>query len=307
VVTTHSGLRRFARLDDWATRDSMNAIPFLRSIGKRNPFVHRTAVWTRDKVRTTWYQLVGLDYFKGEITDGPNKGLFFYAARRVHYSRDFWNGKSELQACQFMQHAISENAVCYDIGANLGYHTLIMARQASRGIVFAFEPLPEAFLILSKNMAANQVRNVVLLNEAVTETGGSVSLGHDRSIDQAAIRWADDRDPMHRTFTRPSTSVDGFVRAGNPAPTFIKIDVEGAEGEVLSGAADTLRQHRPLILCETHGEASAVRLYQLLRQNDYQLFNVSDRLTTVDSVADMPRNMHDGHVVAYPAGVANHI
>ena len=277
--------------------------PSIRSIIKRNPILHRIAIWVKNKVHyvhAKWYQLVGLGYMERKIAAGPNKGLIFCAGRRVKYSEDFWSGEYELAACQFMQSMIGQDAICYDIGANLGYHTLIMARQASQGLVFAFEPLPEVGVILERNVVANQISNVELVKKAVTSTSGSVSLVRNISIDQAVIRWAGDGDPMHQTFICESISVDDFVKAGNPAPTFIKIDVEGAEIEVLSGAADTLLHFRPLVMCEIHG-TNAARVYQILHASGYRLFSVGESITLIDSVATMPTNMYEGHVFARPA------
>ena len=274
-------------------------IPYVRHLIKKRPILHKIAIWTRGKVFSKWYQIVGLGYTKKKIKAGPGKGLMFYAGRRVEYSKDFWSGEFEQIACQFMKSVIKQDAVCYDIGANLGYHSLIMARQASHGLVVAFEPLPDIARIYKRNMAVNQFSNVKLVIKAVTSSSGSISLGRDISIDQAAMRWAEDCDFMHQTFVCKSISVDDFVNDGNPAPTFIKIDVEGAETEVLSGAVDTLLNNKPLVMCEIHG-TNAAKVYRILNESGYELFNVGDELTLIDSVSSMPTNVDEGHVFARP-------
>lgn len=201
--------------------------------------------------------------------------------------------------CRFLEQTVSEDAICYDIGANLGYHTLIMARRASRGRVFAFEPLVEAAAILLRNLSANSVANVVLVSKAVAATGGVIGLGRDITIDQAAIRWWGDGDSVHCPFRCECVSVDEFVAAGNPAPTFMKIDVEGAESEVLAGAIDSLRRFRPAIICETHGAEQAKSVYEIVTEAGYtSLFKVTTEVLPIHSAFSMPANMHEGHVFA---------
>jgi|GEM_PF-5358155 len=272
----------------------------LRAFVKKRRLLHRIAVSSRDTLRYKWYQRMGLGYVKDRIVAGPNQGLVFYAARRVRYSRDFWTGEYELALCRFLETVVQEDAVCYDIGANLGYHTLIMARRASRGHVFAFEPLPEAAGILGRNIRENQIGNVALVDKAVFNKSGLITLGRDLSIDQAAVRWAADDECIHRPFTCEAVRVDDFVSAGNAAPTLVKIDVEGAETEVLSGAVETLARFHPLVVCETHGVHAAGNVFWILREAGYSLFNVAGRLSPIDSFAGMPKNMYEGHVFATP-------
>lgn len=278
----------------------MKPIWALREAIKKQPLLSRAAALTKQSIRSSWYRLAGVGYVKRRIASGPNEGLVFFSGRRVKYSRDFWSGRYEIEACQFMQRVIRHDSVCYDIGANLGFHTLVMARRASEGIVFAFEPLPEAGRIFERNMLMNGIDNAVLIRKAVTRATGSVALGRNITIDQAAAAWTGMRDPIHQVFTCESVNVDDFVGAGNSPPGFIKIDVEGAETEVLMGAINTLSHFQPLVICETHGTGAARDVYQILVENGYRLFAVGRSLTPIMSVTGMPANMHEGLVFAQP-------
>jgi FkbM family methyltransferase len=224
--------------------------------------------------------------------------MLFNSGKRVKYSKDFWNGSYEIETCRFMERVLENNNICYDIGANLGYHTLIMARKVVGGRVFAFEPLYEAAAILERNLISNCLRNVILVKKAVTSKSGTISLGWNISIDQAAIRWASDSNRLYQPIVCDSTTIDDFIKAGNPPPTFIKIDVEGAEVDVLRGAIETLMQIRPSVMCETHGADNAAKVYEILHGVGYRLFNVSQNVIPVDSINDMPTNMYEGHVYA---------
>jgi FkbM family methyltransferase len=71
------------------------------------------------------------------------------------------------------------------------------------------------------------------------------------------------------TLRVPSITVDAFA-ASNPPPSLVKIDVEGAESEVLAGAESTLKDHRPLVLCEVHDQANANLILPWLEQRGFQ-------------------------------------
>lgn len=270
----------------------------IRNMLKSIPLVRSAVRFVRAKLCSVWYQAMGLGYTQRRIAAGPNRGLFFSAGKRVRYSKDFWNGTYESDACHFLENIIWPDAICYDIGANLGYHALIMARKATKGFVYAFEPLQEAGLVLENNITVNQIRNIQWVAKAVTAQSGQVKLGRNVSIDQAAVRWADDEDPMYQAIECESMSLDDFVNSGSPAPSFIKIDVEGAETDVLLGAKGTLAQYKPMILCETHGIEAATRVYEILCAQGYELFTLGANLSPIRSLAEMPTNMYEGHVLA---------
>jgi FkbM family methyltransferase len=69
----------------------------------------------------------------------------------------------------------------------------------------------------------------------------------------------------------PSISLDSFVANGRPFPDLMKIDVEGAEYEVLTGAATMISMARPVIFLATHGERIHSKCCNLLREFGYQL------------------------------------
>jgi FkbM family methyltransferase len=130
--------------------------------------------------------------------------------------------------------------VVLDIGANIGYYTLLAARIVGpQGKVFAFEPEPTNFALLRKNVEANGYRNVVLVNKAVA---------HRTS---AATLYLNERNPGdHRLFDvndgRESISIDmvsldDYFGAALPAVQFIKMDIQGAEHSAIRGMENLLR------------------------------------------------------------------
>jgi FkbM family methyltransferase len=138
--------------------------------------------------------------------------------------------------------------VCADVGAHLGYITLLLAKQVGpKGKVIAFEPFPNNFQVLQSNIALNGYKNVVLENKAVMDSSGWVSLKP----------LGDDPLP-YSTFAHlgsggcVAVSLDDYWENRTDRLNFVKIDVEGAEAAVLRGMERILCQDRSILLVELH-------------------------------------------------------
>jgi FkbM family methyltransferase len=128
-----------------------------------------------------------------------------------------------------------------DVGANLGAYALLLGRWVGgSGSVYAFEPAPEAHEGLVRHVRLNGLEGVVHpVREAVgaaETTGAFVAAGiHGEG------RLAAASEAAAGTQAVPVTTIDEFCRRRHLRPSFIKVDVEGAELEVLRGARDTIR------------------------------------------------------------------
>jgi FkbM family methyltransferase len=127
-----------------------------------------------------------------------------------------------------------------DIGAHIGHHTLLAAKAVGTdGRVFAFEASPQTFAALKANILLNQFANIEARNMAVCAQTGSINLfvaSHEQSGRNSLIE-----SEGRRGIEVPSTRLDDLLDK-IPCSTikFIKIDVEGAEPEVLAGARELL-------------------------------------------------------------------
>lgn len=129
-----------------------------------------------------------------------------------------------------------------DVGANIGYYLLLIeSRIGPGGTVACFEPEPDNLRELERNVRANRLENVRLFPTAVGAEDGSVAM---RTGINAAVAGAEGGD-FSVPLVRLDTALDGPV-------DFVKIDVEGYEGQVLAGARRLLREHRPVLLVEIH-------------------------------------------------------
>jgi FkbM family methyltransferase len=181
--------------------------------------------------------------------------------------------------------------VCMDIGANAGLFTLFMATRVGRaGMAYAFEPTAATFQWLQRNVALNALCNVVAENVAVTEQTGTVEL-HVGPPDLCVYNSiADVVHPGAKggQFARvmvPATSIDDYCAVhGIGRVDCVKIDVEGAELQVLRGMRRVAEQNRHIVFliefsrmmtaaCGTSVEAMAAWLGAM----GFQLFVIGAR------------------------------
>lgn len=164
----------------------------------------------------------------------------------------------EMEVIRSMVKFLPEDGVAYDIGGNVGVHTLVLAKYFKKGRVYVFEPQRLVFQQLVANIALNSLTNVYPQNMALgNEDGslavpaldpfkpasyGSLELGRPQVEDIG--QWPDAGLPKE---TVPLKKVDNL---GFPDPAFIKIDVEGMELDVLKGAHDVIMRARPIMFIE---------------------------------------------------------
>lgn len=160
-----------------------------------------------------------------------------------------------------------------DIGANIGTHTLALARLVGQqGLVFAFEPQRIVFQTLCANMALNSLDNVHCINSAVDETSGTLRLfdpdphvpNNFGGVQLAMITGAPQAAPVERLV------LDDFLNTDRLK--LIKIDVEGMEAEVLRGARRTLARFKPILYVENDSVDKSPELVSLLEDSGYRCY-----------------------------------
>ncbi len=161
----------------------------------------------------------------------------------------FVKGTYEPIQSEAFQRLIRPGSVVFDVGAHVGYYTVLSSVLAgTRGQVIAFEPLPANLKYLRRHLKLNDCANVRVLTNCVGE--GSSIARFDDSHGTGVGHLANDG-----TLEVQVRSLDEMVESGElPIPTFIKIDVEGAELQVLKGAERLLRRHRPTLVLSTHSD-----------------------------------------------------
>ncbi len=168
-------------------------------------------------------------------------------------------GAYEPEVTEVLRREISPGNICIDIGAHVGYYAILMARlTGEEGAVVAFEPVPENFEMLQRNIVLNSLTNVHLESSAVTQGEGSLhlTLRSDEEFTKTASTCGYAVADRQRGIDVPTCALDGYLERTDSIPDLLQIDVEGAELAVLMGAKATLRNARPKLLIEIHGWGS---------------------------------------------------
>jgi len=184
-----------------------------------------------------------------KVLGGPLRGLYLSTPALTRLS--FSLGPYQRDVFEVMRRHVRAGMTVYDVGAHMGYFALVLARLVGPdGRVCAFEPDPRNLEALRINLTTNGIANVNVAAAAVTDESAEVSFATFPFSSISHI--ADSRTPADaRRITVKAITLDSFVYAdGNPPPSFMKIDVEGAESRVLSGASRVLRASAPVVVAE---------------------------------------------------------
>jgi len=169
---------------------------------------------------------------------------------------------------QFFANFIPEGGTVLDIGGFIGTHALAFARMVGpTGTVHSFEPQPLSFELLSSNVAANALNQVVLHRAAVGDEIGELAIeplavGSETNFGGLTV-GGDGTDRV---------AVKTIDTLGLQACDFIKCDVEGMEHLVLRGGASTIKAFKPVIYSEANSLDSAVKTAETLRQLGYSIY-----------------------------------
>jgi FkbM family methyltransferase len=164
-------------------------------------------------------------------------------------------GTSEPDTQNTMKARIKPGDCFWDIGCNVGFLTVIGARLVGEaGQVYAFDPVPRHAELARHNVESNGLSQVKVFQKALAAANGTVKFAV-AAIPAQSTLTADGFAREGATVIEVETvTVDGLIRdQGMRSPAVVKIDVEGAEMDVLRGMAKTLAEHRPIILLDTHG------------------------------------------------------
>lgn len=157
------------------------------------------------------------------------------------------NNDHELTEIKFLKQIIKNGDTVLDLGANIGVYTLIFAKLVGKsGHVFAFEPDPTNFEILSKNVKENKHENVTLVQKAVSEKNDRIKLFVSKR-NHASHRIFDSEEKRNSIEVDVITLDTYFKKIKNPI-NFIKMDVEGVEGATLLGASNIIKNSKDLVI-----------------------------------------------------------
>lgn len=202
-----------------------------------------------------------------------------------------WLGSFEYDKQRLLEKTITPGSIVFDLGAQAGFYTLLSSVLVGpQGKVFAFEPLPPNLVYLKKHLRLNNITNVTIIEAAVSDAPGIAAFEEGARSTQGHIS-------PHGGLQVKTVSLDDLTSSGKiPYPDFMKVDVEGAEVQVLDGAASLLRRGHPTIFLETHGPDLHRQCSEFLQSLGYRLEPLSGKLRNNNSGSGI------NEIVAYHRG-----
>jgi FkbM family methyltransferase len=232
-----------------------------------------------------------------ELISASREGFLMYASPYNYMSYHiFFYGMYDTLMTQFFRTHIFEGAVCFDIGAERGWFTLLMGSLVgSSGRVESFEPFPENYEKLTRNISLNHFEHVNAHQLALSDTSGqfafvSPQYGLTAELDFlegcSGVGYLDfNKNQTTHSLSVSTTTLDEHIQSNNiERVDFIKLDIEGAEVAVLRGGLNTLKTHHPIIVIEYNRStleragSSIEELDALLDLHKYDRFVFDGRL-----------------------------
>ncbi len=213
---------------------------------------HRIAFW-RHRLRGQAYQMT-VPMFGQPVTLIVTTSREFKRAVEVSYEGFF---------LERILGSLQEGDVFFDVGANIGLVSLIVAHHPrfKDGVVHGFEPEPRNLDHMRRNIGANRFEGRVHAHDvALAKEEGTAELFVRGQAGEGRHSLVSERGASGAIAVK-LTTMDAFCRAEDVLPTVVKIDVEGAEGEVLAGMEGLLERHRPReMFMEIHNKGGEDRM-----------------------------------------------
>lgn len=248
-----------------------------------------------------WYSLhlpfphKGLKYFewllrrfnllKERFVKKLSNGLLMELSANDHIEKYlFWYGSYEKKEVITMQTFLTADSVVVDIGANIGYYSLMAAKKAPAGHIYSFEPVRNNLEKLERNISLNGVTVIHPIKAAISNISGSttVYVSADDNSGMSGLRSAEN-------FSGESEIVkcfaldDAVTEYNLPKIDLIKIDVEGSEVNVLQGMKNTRSQQKPVLLIEVSAATLSMynekieTIYRILSADQYAAYKVTEK------------------------------
>jgi FkbM family methyltransferase len=218
----------------------------------------------RSILRRVLYGLPSLEYLYNRFLLEPslpnedlvipwdNQLILIENPRHNGISQDiFLKGVWEPEVTKYICPRIKPGMTVMDIGADTGYYTLLFAKRVGRpGRVIAFEPIPSARETLERNISLNNYTNITVCDFALFSSNGSAVLESPRELSRINPRKTMNENGDIKIQTKIFDEC--FSELNIQTIDIAKIDVEGAELDVLHGMRHSLGKYHPALLIEVH-------------------------------------------------------
>lgn len=231
-------------------------------------------------------------------------GVFAIDARSDLFHRILINKSYEPKFVTYCLKYLDKNRDVIDVGANIGFYTILFAKTLNNKKVLAIEPTKNALKRLHRNIELNHVMDQVDIFKGVASN-------HSGAVEIKTIKGKEEYSSLgkmkHPSISKESyiteeviaITIDELVQQKSLDPGFIKVDVEGAEHLVFGGAQKVLENKRPIILSElcnyllTGNGSSSKEVINLIEKNGYDVFDPVD-------LSSRPGTKDFGDILCFP-------
>jgi len=159
-----------------------------------------------------------------------------------------WLGSYEIHIQNVVAQEVKQGGIFYDVGANVGFYSLLASILIGPGKVYAFEPLPANVRYIKKHLELNEIQNVEVLEVAISDERGTLSFQDEETRGMGRLQAGGNL--CVRTVT-----LDSLLQEQRIAPPdCIKMDIEGEESRALMGAKECFQRCKPKLILATHGK-----------------------------------------------------
>ena len=195
------------------------------------------------------------------VLQGPLRGQRWIVGSHLH---GCWLGSYEWKMQRRIVREVRAGSVFFDVGANVGFYSLLAAMRVGTGRVYAFEPLPANVVFLRSHLEINCVRNVEVLEVAISDHSGTTTFASESTRAMGKLEAGGG-------LTVQVSTLDRLIAEGRAAaPNCIKMDIEGGEFRALLGATESFAKFRPQLFLATHGKAVHDDCCRLLASWEYE-------------------------------------
>jgi FkbM family methyltransferase len=195
----------------------------------------------------------------------------------------FFKGPASYEFTPMFAHLAETSEVFFDVGANIGYFTILGEKINPNLISYAFEPSRGALKYLYKNITTNNLKNAVVIGKAISDQEGTLTF---YEVFNTKYPWIDDQlSGSHslqnefgiekkRSYTVQTTSLNRIVEVyGIQRIDLLKLDTECTEHQILAAGKSVIKKFRPIIISEVY-EVIQEKVEEVLKEmTAYKLYH----------------------------------
>lgn len=227
----------------------------------------------------------------------PNNGFFFLKTNQTSYLTKelFWSKPQNFEYTQIFIGLIKKVDTFFDVGANIGYYSIIGCKVNGNLKAYAFEPSTGVMIYMCENLKINNLLDKVFVEPiALSDERGKIDFYEMRNLKFPTIYNLSGEHNIGTKSNRisqkirvESITLDEYVNENAIKKIdLIKLDTEGAEYKILKGGESTISKFRPIIICETLFDKIENELESIMRKYEYRFYNhTSTGLKHVDKIS----------------------